>query len=719
MERRARVSISVALVAAFSLFGFLAPSRADGKVHVSFAFVNPTTGAPVGANFELRMFQVNRNDNITARTDANGVAAFDIAPVDYVLTGNCSGCASDFSPNFNFTIQYLVKPQPDGTVKVLSSTDEPVVQDSAGNYKITYVAHRQIMPAGAKDQWTKLTNLPNFNGASAEHMYLMTDGEVLVQTRGGRGFETWWLYKPDKNGSYVTGSWKQVAQPPAGYNPQNMNGAVLHSGRFMIVGGEQNIDATGKMEENTNQSYIYDLVADTWTYVAPPNNGAGDWATIGAAPFVELANGQIMVGRNGDQNHAGLPAMLYNEKDSSWTLTGTNKTTSNNEEGYTLLPNDKVLSLWNGDNDPGMLGMAETYDPATGLWTQVARSPVALGHGEIGPAIALPNGKILSMGATGKNSLYDPIANTWSNVPDFPKLSNGLQEAAADNEAAILPNGNALVVTSVFTCSTNNCYWMGPAHWYEYDVSSNTWIGVSDHPGRSAASSIANDIQVLPLPSGQVMVSTSGSVMLYTTAQGSSDSSLAPVIDNLSSATLKPGSTYTVSGKQLAGLTQGAFWGDEQQNATNYGLVQITNNATHHVSYGRAFNYSSTSIGKNAPSSFDFEIGKDVESGDSTLRVIATGYESAPQKVTISGGVDQPAAKPVASPTPTPTLTPTSSTSTATSTTTTPTTATANSPSATAANVAAKKTTITCVKGMKSTKVSSANPKCPPGYKKK
>ena len=33
-----------------------------------------------------------------------------------------------------------------------------------------------------------------------------------------------------------------------------MNGAVLHSGKFMIVGGEQNTNAAGKMEENIKKS---------------------------------------------------------------------------------------------------------------------------------------------------------------------------------------------------------------------------------------------------------------------------------------------------------------------------------------------------------------------------------------------------------------------------------------------------------------------------------
>ena len=615
--------------------------------------------------------------------------------------------------------EYLIEPQPDGSVTVISAADVPVEKDSAGNFKITYVQHRQILPAGAKDQWIKLTNLPDFKGYTPEHIYLMTDGEVLLQTRGGPGFETWWLYKPDINGNYANGTWKQVAQPPADYNPQNMNGAVLHSGKFLVVGGEQNVNSSGVMERDSNASYSYDITNNTWTYVAPPNNGQGDWATIGASPFVELADGKVMVGRNGSSNMAGLSAMLYDETNSSWTLTGTNKNTSNNEEGYTLLPNDKVLSIWNGNDNASMLGMAETYDPATGLWTQVARAPFALGHGEIGPAITMPNGKVLATGATGKNALYDPASNTWSAVPDFPKLSNGLQEAAADNEATVLPNGNVLVVTSVFTCSTQNCNFMSPAHWYEYDVPSNSWIKVSDDPARSGDSTIANGIQTLPLPSGQVMVTTSGSVMLYN-ATGVSDPSWAPVINTLSSQSLTPGVDYTLDGKQLAGLTQGAFWGDEQQDATNYGIVQITNQSTHHVFYARSYNFSNTSIGPNVASNLHFAIDGSVENGPSSLRVIASGFASAPVDVTIVGGKDLPAPKVVPAPA---TTTPAPAASASQTMTAAPTMnnsmSTASSTSATSKKSISKQSGLQCVKAGKMVKVSATATKCPAGSKKK
>ena len=616
------------------------PSAPAAKVHVSFVAINPITRINVGAGNQVTLFQVNRHDRQEGRTDSSGVVSFDIANVDYILSWYCNFCSGDFKSNQG--TQYLVSPQADGTVKIFSAADEVMKQDASGNWIIGINLKRVVT---GKDLW-QLVPRPQALDGSAEHMYLMTNGKVLIQSRGGAGggFEKWWLLTPDANGNYLDGTWEQAAQPPAGYNPQNVNGAVLHSGNFIIVGGEQNTAANGAFEENSNQSYLYDVVKNTWTFVTPPNNGEGDWTGIGAAPFAELADGRIMVGWNGGRNTAGLYAMLFDPKTSTWTATGTNKHTSNGEQGYTLLSNDKILNIWNGDDSPELVGYTEIFDPQTGLWTPAARIGYDLGHGEIGPALTLPNGKVLAMGATGRNALYDPILNSWTTVPDFPKLKNGLQAVAADNPAAVLPNGNVLVQTSAFVSSTEGSFFMAPGTWYEYDTPSNTWITLPDDLITPASGSIANGTNMLVLPNGQIMVSSEYGYMNLYTPTGKANASWLPIIDSISATSLSPKITYTLSGKQLAGLTQGTFWGDEQQNATNYGLVQITNKATQHVFYARVTDYSNTSIAPNVPSTFSFTFDEKVEDGPSSIRVVASGVASLPFDVNISGGFDKVAA---------------------------------------------------------------------------
>jgi hypothetical protein len=83
-------------------------------------------------------------------------------------------------------------------------------------------------------RWTPLTNRPGlFNGAS--NPILLTDGTVLVQDSG---FPDWWRLTPDETGSYVNGTWSEVASLPAGYSPLYHSSAVLPDGRLIIEGGE-------------------------------------------------------------------------------------------------------------------------------------------------------------------------------------------------------------------------------------------------------------------------------------------------------------------------------------------------------------------------------------------------------------------------------------------------------------------------------------------------
>ena len=99
--------------------------------------------------------------------------------------------------------------------------------------------------------------------------------------------------------------------------------------------------------------------------------------------------------------------------------------------------------------------------------------------------------------------------------------------------------------------------------------------------------------------------------------------------------TLAPGSTYTVSGKQLAGLDSGTAYGDDVQNATNFPVVRITNSATGVVTYARTSGWTSVSVRPGTRSSTKFTLPAGTPAGKSTLVVVANGIASAPSAVTI------------------------------------------------------------------------------------
>ena len=289
---------------------------------------------------------------------------------------------------------------------------------------------------------------------------------------------------------------------------------------------------------------------------------------------------------------------------------------------------------------------------------------------------------VLGIGSLGPNGLYNPTTNSWSTVPALAKLKNGLQLVAQDNEAAILPNGNILTITATYIHSTISGNGiapgrsMAPARYVEYDWKTNSWIDLPEDLINLPSWSGPNMTFFLPLPHGQVMVAEGGGIEFFT-GTGSPEASWAPIVSSVSSLDLAPKTQYTISGKQLSGLTQGQQWGDEWQAATNYPLVRIVNNASHHVFYATTSGISSTSITPMVPSTFNMTIGSNFEDGPSKLYVVATGIESAPVDVTISGADHIVSA------------------------------------------LVEKNKVITCIKGKLMKKVTALKPVCPKGYTKK
>ena len=203
----------------------------------------------------------------------------------------------------------------------------------------------------AAQTWTPLVNQPPFG---AGNQLLLTDGTVIAHNTCARD---WWKLTPDSRGSYVNGSWSRIAPLPDGYGPLYFSSAVLADGRVIIEGGEYNFCSAVW----TNQGAIYDPVADTWTRVNPPTG----WKTIGDAQGIVLANGTFML-----SNCCTKETALFDANRLTWTPTGAGKATLNDEEGWTLLPDGRVLTVdayvrsYTADGTN-----SEIYDPSTGFWS--------------------------------------------------------------------------------------------------------------------------------------------------------------------------------------------------------------------------------------------------------------------------------------------------------------------------------------------------------------
>ena len=99
--------------------------------------------------------------------------------------------------------------------------------------------------AAAAGTWQPLKNQPvlpsivvnnNVRAGGAAFPLLLTDGGVIVQNNGAAADGTVWKLSPDINGSYLSGTWSQLASMP--YVPTDAAQAVLADGRVIIEGGE-------------------------------------------------------------------------------------------------------------------------------------------------------------------------------------------------------------------------------------------------------------------------------------------------------------------------------------------------------------------------------------------------------------------------------------------------------------------------------------------------
>jgi hypothetical protein len=256
---------------------------------------------------------------------------------------------------------------------------------------------------------------------------------------------------------------------------------------------------------------------------------------------------------------------------------------------------------------------------------------------EIGPQVLLPNGDTFVVGAgsgqiapqactthtPATNALYS--GGRWVHAPATPAIG-GQQYDSADGPAAVLPDGNALFDVSP-------CVFNAPIAFELYDASTRTLSQVPNVP--TGANDSTYYTRLLDLPNGQVLFNDGSHRMEVYTAGGTPDPAWAPQVDSMSTTNLHPGKTASLSGAQLAGLDQGAAYGDDAQENTNFPIVRIRNSSSGVVTYARTSNWSSVSVAPGATSTTDFTLPADTPTGPSTLQVVANGIASHPVPVTV------------------------------------------------------------------------------------
>ena len=453
--------------------------------------------------------------------------------------------------------------------------------------------------------WTKITKVPP---AGIGHIQLLTDGSVLALNSGCSATGIWYRLVPDRTGSYVHGTWHSVGALPSGYNPLYFASAVLPNGKFIVMGGEYNACNNAW----TTLGALYTPSSNTWAPIPAPTG----WTTVGDAQGVVLPNGKFMLANCCTTDQALL---TLSGTTATWTPTGTGKADINDEEGWTLLPNGKVLTV--DANNGASPSTSEIYTPSTGAWTAGSSVGVQLedpGSHELGPAVLRPDGTVFYAGATPYNAIYHSSTNRWTTAPSF-----GGSLDIADGPASLLPDGNVLLDTSpgVFGTGTKFFEWDGTA------------LHAVPGPATAAVDSSYYGNMVV-LPTGQILFTDFSSDVEVYTPGGSACSSCAPAITSVASRLTHGTHNHVITGRQFSGKSQGAAYGDDNQNATNFPLVRITD-STGRVVYCRTHNFNSgVSTGTKAVSA-QFDIPSTIALGAGSLQVVTNGIASAAVAVNI------------------------------------------------------------------------------------
>jgi hypothetical protein len=472
-------------------------------------------------------------------------------------------------------------------------------------------------PAGGT--WTNLKKaFPGTTGPDTS--LLMTDGTVLTHSWCT---SKWYRLTPDKTGSYVNGTWTQAGSLPSGYFPFFFASQVLPDGRVMINGGEYNSsDGNCGGGAWTNKGALYDNVSDSWVSVAAPSG----WVKIGDAQSVVLPKLSYMLA---DCCTAQQAIATISGSSVTWTSTGTGKADINDEEGWTQLPNGKIVTV---DANKGLgqaFSLTELYDPSTGAWTAGPNTTADLvdtGSHEVGPGVLRPDGTVIWFGGTPNNSLYDSNANTWSAAPAFPLAGYDV----ADGPAVLLPSGNVLVEASPGVFNP-------PAHFFEFDGASFTQVSdPTDAPNDTSFEG-----RFLLLPTGQVFYSNDGqsptapTVAVYTPT-GKPNKDWKPRITSVSASLTRGSKNNAIVGKNFNGFSQGAYYGDDAQESTNFPIVMIKNTGTGDVCFGRSHDFSTMGVAHVGKTKAKFDVPNSCESGASTLTVVVNGISSKGVAVTLN-----------------------------------------------------------------------------------
>ena len=423
--------------------------------------------------------------------------------------------------------------------------------------------------AGAAGTWQAVSlAAPSASGGG---LMLLSDGTVLCKSQSGGtdGYGNIWnRLTPNAAGSYVSGTWTSIA--PMIDTRLYFSSQILRDGRLYVAGGEY---GTGLAKAE-----VYDPLTNAWT--ATPSPGAN----ISDANSEMLADGRVLQARVAGTLRT---TVIYNPVTNTFA-TGPSTVGIHNESAWVKLRDASILMVDRNST------ASERYRPSSNTWVADATVPVSLydPYGlETGGAVLLPDGRAFFTGSTGKTALYtsNPTGGvgSWAAGADIPG-----GQGTPDAPMAMMLNGKVLCAVS--PAPTSATHFPTPTAFYEYDPVTNTFTQVGAPGGGTTVNTQVFVWNFINLPDGKIMATRQGvSTYWVYTPDGAPLPEWKP---SVMWAARAPNGTFTVTGTQLNGISEGSSYGDDWQMNTNYPVVRFTPMTGSNVWYARTLNWSSTGV---------------------------------------------------------------------------------------------------------------------------
>jgi len=454
--------------------------------------------------------------------------------------------------------------------------------------------------AEAGGTWTPLASAPPIG---VNHAMLLSDGTVLTDNGNGDCCRL----TPDIHGGYIHGTWTRFAS--MNYSRLFFASQVLTNGNVFVAGGEY---GTGR-----HHAELFDPLNNAWMNIPDPIPGPAFSDAISET----LPNGNVLVAPV--SQFGGC--VIYNVFSNNWQTAPS--AINQNEVCWVKLTNDNIVTIDTGAQT------SEHYVPSLNQWKPDGNLPVPVyGYGaELGAGFLLPNGTVFFIGGNTNTAIYTPAATvsgagTWVAGPPMVFGTNEL--GAVDAPSAMLVNGKIL-------CDLGPVGgFNGPCTFYEYDYLANAFTQVTAPGGGSTFNSAPFVNSMLCLPDGTLLfIGGQNSQSLYVyTPDGVPLPAGKPVINSI---TENADGSFHMTGLGLNGISEGAAYGDDEQMASDYPLVRMTNAATGNVYYARTHNWNTTSVQTGTRvTTTEFTLPQNLPAGTYSLVAVANGNPSAPTNFT-------------------------------------------------------------------------------------